>query len=93
MPNYPIPAEGGVSKALPTAPNRPPTAFQGAAEATLRARSENGVEGVLRGEVIHVAASRGTVAYYPRSGGWQFRGKAYSGGLDKFLEWRSANGR
>jgi hypothetical protein len=93
MLNLPVPAEGRAGKARPTAPNKPPTAFQGAAEATLRALSERGVEGVLRGEVIHVPAIRGTVAYYPRSGGWQFRGKSYSGGLDKFLEWRSANGR
>ncbi len=93
MPTNQKPAEGWAREALPAALNRPPTAFQGAAEATLRTLSERGVDGVLRGEVIHIPASRGTVAYYPRSGGWQFRGKAYSGGLDKFLEWRSTNGR
>lgn len=85
--------KGGVPYPSQTAPNKPVTAFQGAAEATLRALSERGVEGVLRGEVIHVPSSRGTVAYYPRSGGWQFRGKTYSGGIDKFLEWRSTDGR
>ena len=89
MPTNHQPAEGGVRKALPTAPDRPLPAFRAKALAVALYLAENGVNAIPmgKGALLRTTVRRGEVIYDTKRECWQYRGKHFNGSEALFATW------